>query len=147
MNLDGLSEWELKVKIAELTISNTETQLALNTQDLQFFLEKAELKKQVASLIVTKDAVYEERQKCISLIARMAIALGLTAGLGKHEESDLSWEKDWCNIVYIDLPSGQVSWHIHDSDLPLFSFLPSYDRPWDGHSTEEKYNRVTEPKL
>lgn len=96
------------------------------------------------TVFTQKDAAYAERNKCVALIARMAIALGLRAGLGRHEEEDKSWEDDWRNIVFIDLPSGQVSWHIHDSDLPMFEFLPKYHGVWDGHTTEEKYQRVLE---
>lgn len=94
------------------------------------------------SVILQKDAAYAERNKCISLIARMAIALGLEAGLGKHDENDKTWEADWRNIVFVDLPSGQVSWHVHNSDMPMFEFLGEYDKQWDGHTTEEKYRRV-----
>lgn len=92
-----------------------------------------------------KDAAYVERNKCVALIARMAVALGLDAGLGRHEGED--WEDDWRNIVFVDLPSGQVSWHIHDSDLGWFEFLGQYKGVWDGHSTEEKYQRVLNPSL
>lgn len=45
--------------------------------------------------------------------------------------------------MFIDLPTGQVSWHVHDSELALFDFLPTSDqRCWDGHSTDEKYERL-----
>lgn len=33
-------------------------------------------------------------------------------------------------VVYINLPTGQVSWH-----------LPEFALGWDGHTTEEKYAR------
>lgn len=62
----------------------------------------------------------------MTLIAKMSIALGLTAGLGKHSEDGASREPDWRNIVFTDLPNGQVSWHIHDLDLPMFDFLGQY---------------------
>lgn len=99
------------------------------------------------ALVTQKDAAYAERNKCVVLIARMAISLGLTAGLSRHDEEDKHWEDDWRNIVFIDFPSGQVSWHIHDSDLPMFEFLGQYDGIWDGHTTEEKYQRMLNPKL
>lgn len=88
------------------------------------------------------NAVYKERNQCVALVARMAIALGCKAGLGKHDPSDTSWDPEWLNIVFIDLPTGQVSWHFHDRELPLFEGLPAYEKPWDGHSTPEKYERV-----
>jgi hypothetical protein len=88
------------------------------------------------------DSAYKERNKCVALIAKMAKVLGYSVGMGKHPEEDESWDREWMNIVYIDLPVGQISWHIHDSDLELFSFLSEYDGQWDGHTTEEKYERL-----
>lgn len=56
---------------------------------------------------------------------------------------DTPYEYDWRWIVFIDLPAGQVCWHIHDSELPLFMHLPrNTGRKWDGHDHEEKYRRV-----
>ena len=37
----------------------------------------------------------------------------------------------------------QVSWHIHDSEREMFSHLEVKDNNWDGHSTEEKYRRLS----
>ena len=48
-------------------------------------------------------------------------------------------------LVYADLPTGQVSWHIAPEDIDLFEnvrFAP--DIVWDGHSTETKYGRIRE---
>lgn len=39
-------------------------------------------------------------------------------------------EPDW-PVVYIELPTGQVSWH-----------MPAHPREWDGHTTEQKYARI-----
>lgn len=84
------------------------------------------------------DAAYTERNCCVSLAARMAIALGYRTGI----RCDPAEEPGWQHIIYLDLPAGQVSWHIPDRELPFFSFLPSYPAPWDGHTTDEKYARV-----
>lgn len=90
-----------------------------------------------------KDEAYRERGQCVALIARMALRWGWPVGLAKHPEGDASWDADWRNIVFIELPeTGQVSWHLHDSEMPLFAGLPEYTKPWDGHSTPEKYRRV-----
>jgi hypothetical protein len=90
-----------------------------------------------------RDAVYAERDKCVSLLARMALKLGYTAGIGTHLGED--WDELWRHVIYIDLPNGQVSWHIPDSETPLFDFLPQYEGKWDGHTTAEKYERVVNP--
>lgn len=112
----------------------------LSPLELNAFM--TDLNATIVNLTEQKNAAYVERNKCVALVARMAVALGLEAGLGRHEEEDKSWEDDWRNIVFIELPTGQVSWHIHDSDLPMFNWLSGYEGGWDGHTTEEKYERV-----
>ena len=37
---------------------------------------------------------------------------------------------------------SQVSWYIHYSELPLFDHLPKGKAVWDGHTVEEKYERL-----
>lgn len=87
-----------------------------------------------------KDGVYDERNRCVALIARMAIAMGMSAGLARTAIE--GWSEDWHGCVYVDLPAGQVSWHYHESQAELFVGLPPYTAPWDGHDTPEKYRRV-----
>lgn len=101
-----------------------------------------EFTRQIQELGRQKDAAYAERNKLVALAAKMAIALGFRAGLGQHDPNDSQWDADWRTIVYIDLPEGQCSWHIHDSERVLFESLPIYEGQWDGHSTEEKYERI-----
>lgn len=100
----------------------------------------AELNQQNVRLIAQKDGAYEERDKCVAVIARLAAHLHCVAWLGRHEGGE--WDDDWRNIVFVELPTGQVSWHIHDSELPLFAFLKPAATPWDGHDTPEKYRRL-----
>lgn len=94
------------------------------------------------ALRATKNDAYHERDQCVALIARMARALGCPVGTTRHPDSDTSWEDDWRTIVFIELPSGQVSWHFHDSEKDLVADLPAYEPSWDGHTTQEKYRRV-----
>jgi hypothetical protein len=91
-------------------------------------------------LEAAKNSAYQERDKCVSLIAHMALAMGFAVGLARHTGDP--WEDDWRNIVFVELPTGQVSWHVHDSEMHMFCDLPRYTKPWDGHSTSEKYHRV-----
>lgn len=99
-----------------------------------------EAKRGLLRLKEQKDAAYDERDRCVALIAFMALQLGYRVGLARHEGPD--WDDDWRNIVFIDLPTGQVSWHYHDSERHLFETLPPYPGEWDGHTTPEKYARV-----
>lgn len=84
--------------------------------------------------------VYEERNRCVALIASMALALGWPAGRAKTVIP--GWDEEWLNCIYVDLPAGQVSWHYHDREAHLFAHLPEYRGLWDGHNTGEKYRRV-----
>jgi Lar family restriction alleviation protein len=92
----------------------------------------------VAELEGQKNGAYSERDRLVS-----ALSKHYPASLERHPENE-EWEDDWRWIVYIDLPTGQASWHIHDSELPLFDHLPRLQgRKWDGHTAEEKYERVS----
>lgn len=54
---------------------------------------------------------------------------------------------DW-PVLFVKLPTGQVSWHISPDDVGLFRHVRRTmagmpDAPdWDGHTAEEKYARV-----
>lgn len=87
-----------------------------------------------------KDAAYEERNRCVALIARMAVVMGRDVRVTRTAIE--GWSDDWHGCVYIDLPTGQASWHFHDSQAALFAGLPTGDATWDGHDTPEKYRRV-----
>lgn len=86
------------------------------------------------------NAVYSERNKCALLAVRLALAAGLVAGIGLDEKEEPGWQ----HVLYIDLPTSQVSWHVPDSFVVegACADLPEYTRAWDGHDTQEKYRRV-----
>ena len=81
------------------------------------------------------NAVYRERDQLVAALSKL-----FPAHLALHDGAD--WEDDWRNIVCVHLPAGQATWHIHDSELPLFGHLVHTAGHWDGHSTEEKYARL-----
>lgn len=81
------------------------------------------------------DAAYAERNCLVALLARLYPS-------GIKRTAIEGWDPEWHGCVYIDLPTGQASWHYHDSETDLFDDLPPYHGEWDGHSTEEKYRRV-----
>jgi hypothetical protein len=85
-----------------------------------------------------KNAAYNERNRLVAGLSKL-----FPSHIGLHSEADAAWEKDWRHIVFIHLPTGQVSWHIHDSELRMFAHLHVLSQNcWDGHSTEEKYKRL-----
>ena len=81
------------------------------------------------------DQVYFERNQLVAALARM-----YPSGVRKTEIE--GWDAEWHTCVFIDLPTGQASWHFHDRDVWLLEGLPVYTKPWDGHTTGEKYRRV-----
>lgn len=83
-----------------------------------------------------KDAAYLERNQVVAALAKC-----FPSGIAKTAIE--GWSEDWHGCVYIDLPTGQASWHFHDSQAYLFADLPAYTGKWDGHTTEEKYRRVS----
>ena len=90
-----------------------------------------------------KDEAFTERNRVVALLARMARELGWRAGIGTHEDKPgEAWDPEWRTIVCIDMPNRQASWHLHDRDAHLLEGLPRYEGTWDGHTTEEKYQRV-----
>lgn len=50
-------------------------------------------------------------------------------------------EPDW-PVLYVELPTGQVSWHFSPDDADLLSGASVGGTPWDGHTTDEKYARL-----
>lgn len=81
------------------------------------------------------DAAYRERAQLVALLASL-----YPSHIGHN---DLA-EPDWA-VVIIEAPTGQLSWHVSPTDLPLFSHVQRTTRicrSWDGHTTEEKYERV-----
>lgn len=86
------------------------------------------------------DSVYTERNLCVALIAQYAEWFGHKVGIKEHEGE--GWEDEWRHVLFIDLPTGQVSWHLHDSELKNFPDIRPYPDTYDGHTTEEKYERI-----
>lgn len=95
-------------------------------------------REKVGELERQKNGAYTERNRLVALASKL-----FPSWLERHPESDVEWEDDWRWIVFVRLPTGQASWHIHDSELETFDHLGRQSgNSWDGHSDEEKYRRV-----
>lgn len=90
---------------------------------------------EILALREERDRAYYERNQIVALLARL-----YPSGIKRTEIE--GWDPCWHGCVYIELPTGQASWHYHDSEAHLFADLPPYSGSWDGHTTEEKYQRV-----
>lgn len=97
--------------------------------------EIVKLRAEIAEVKGFKDGAYLERNKLVALLSKVFPS-------GKKKTAIEGWSEDWHGCVYIDLPTGQASWHYHDSQSWLFDHLPEYQGVWDGHTTEEKYERI-----
>ena len=92
---------------------------------------------EIESLRAQKDAAYQERDMLVA-----ALSKEFDAHLCRHPDEDADWDNDWRWIVCVHLPTGQATWHIHDSELSMFAHLRRGENHWDGHSTDEKYRRL-----
>jgi hypothetical protein len=105
--------------------------------------ENGDLRRQLdVALDATVDA-FRQRDMCLSLLARMAVTLGLEVYLAldarQHEDGGFR------HVLGIELPSGRVGFHVHDDELGMFSFLTIEPRQWEDCDGDENWRRVLEP--
>ena len=79
----------------------------------------------------TPDEAYLDRNLCVQAMVKMAKKLGYSAGI----KEDSKWP-----VLYMDFPTGQISWHIPKNEIVCH--FPKYQGKWDGHSVEEKRKRI-----
>lgn len=91
------------------------------------------LEQEVKRLRELKNQAFDERNQLVALLSKL-----YPSALSKDFSGAYSLE----DAVYIQLPTGQVSWHLTPSQLPLFEHLHTEEMAWDGHSHEEKWQRV-----
>lgn len=99
--------------------------------------DQGALRTELAAMEERKDGAYYERNQVVA-----ALAHAFPSGIARTAIE--GWDECWHGCVYIDLPTGQASWHYHDSHGHLFEHLPPYTKRWDGHTTEEKYARLAQ---
>src|SRR5947209_10309978 len=72
------------------------------------------------------DRNYQLRNDLVLRALSIARFADLAAGM-RFDPAEPEWP-----VAMIELPTGQVSWH-----------LPQHARAWDGHTTEQKYERIS----
>jgi hypothetical protein len=87
--------------------------------------------KELLEAETAKNEAYHERNQVVAALTKL-----YPAGI-KVDPRDEEWP-----VVLIDLPTGQVSWHFHASELDLVAHLGAYPGEWDGHDTGQKYARL-----
>lgn len=60
---------------------------------------------------------------------------------GYYNDPDTS--EEW-RVVYAELPQGQISYHVPTELIEEYDFLEEKEECWDGHTTEEKRDRLEE---
>lgn len=107
-------------------------QIRCHTCGAEFDLELGQLHKlpKKKESVGESDAYFDRNQAVLAL-ARLAKAQGLVVGV----KEDPEWP-----ILFIDLPTGQVSWHIAKKEL--VGEWPEYSGVWDNHTLEEKRERM-----
>lgn len=81
------------------------------------------------------DAAYAERNHLVAALAKV-----YPSGLRKTDIP--GWDEEWQGCCTIDLPTGQISYHYHDSEAYLFEGLPPYRGEYDGHTEEIVHERL-----
>lgn len=82
---------------------------------------------------MTVDPVYRERAHLLALLASM-----YRSTIGYTDEAKPEWA-----VLIVNFPTGQASWHISPDDMDLFDHVPAVNVDlWDGHTTEQKYERI-----
>lgn len=132
-NLENASQEGLE-NSQENMDANTDTEKTATDEDIE-----KEISQEISEEVTDTSDVYTERNKCIALSAWLAKQLGFDTWIGIDKEQ----EKEWQNVVYIQLPTGQVSWHISETEMGLLNFLSKDEsKSWDGHDSIEKYKRI-----
>ncbi|MFD7615813.1 hypothetical protein [Streptomyces sp. NPDC059802] len=81
------------------------------------------------------DATYRERAHLVALLAALH-----PSHIGHTDPNAPEWA-----VVTVETPAGQMTWHIAERDMDLFSHVQPTNRicrGWDGHTTKEKYQRL-----
>ena len=78
------------------------------------------------------EAFYERNQAVFTLLAALE-ERGNTVGY--RVDDDEEWP-----VVFAETIDGQIAWHVPRDELP--EWLEEKDIPYDGHTTEEKHERM-----
>ncbi len=77
---------------------------------------------------------WERRNELVMRVARAATLLGWPVGAGYDPDMP-----EYPDVIIVDLPTGQVSWHV--PDVPRR--MPDHPSGWDGHTRSDRAERVT----
>ena len=81
------------------------------------------------------EEVYEDRNALVEAFARLAAETGFEVFWYRHDE--------WA-VIGIELPTGQVSWHVRPDPSNIPGWIPEREgsEAFDGHDRKEKNSRL-----
>ena len=97
--------------------------------------EITRLRERVRELEAERDGAYNERNRLVALLAAIMPS-------AKTRTNIPGWDPAWDGCIFIELPTGQASWHYHEREAELFDHVTERHVEWDGHSTAQKYERI-----
>lgn len=129
---------ELKAQRAELLIEKDSALVTIERLQAEVveLTAQADGEAEWNAAASERNRIYTERNRVVALAARMAKDRGLDVAVALEADAP-----GWM-VVYIELPTGQVSWHFPAADSAYFDGLPFGARAYDGHTTQKKYERV-----
>ena len=82
----------------------------------------------------TVAGAYRERNQLVAVLTKI-----WPSYWSRDDDADPGWQ----HVIFIDGPTGQLSWHVSDDDfISSFEHLANRPNQWDGHTTAEKYQRL-----
>lgn len=129
--------WRFAVYMTKRDTINAMIMQLPNGEYRQF--ARRDLPVRIEEVVKERDTAYTER---VRLLAVLAMIYDSAMVRDENARGD-----DWEWILFIELPTGQASWHIHINDLRFLRHVAPAKKPlgrweWDGHSTETKYQRI-----
>ena len=88
----------------------------------------------MSTLSNSKEEAYRDRNLAVMALASLAQKQGYPVGI----QQDLE-QPDW-PVIMIQLPTGQVGWHIPAKELT--GQWSEFADQWDGHNIQEKHLRL-----
>ncbi len=82
----------------------------------------------------SKEDAYLDRNLAVMALAKLAKQQGYSVGI-KQDPQEPGWP-----VIMIDLPTGQVGWHIPESELCGAGL--EYHGDWDVHTLNKKRQRI-----
>jgi hypothetical protein len=96
----------------------------------------AQQAQRIETLTAAKNDAYRQRN---------LLAMLLASEHGGSLVAAVPSESEWTRVLLVPLRTGQISFHLHDSEVRTVlecPYIRQVDGGWDGHTDAEKWKRV-----